>query len=210
MKRSCVYNRLGRRDNKQGAHQDSGQGIDAGTVHRLGRNRIRSHQEWADAAARSRGSTPSPAALPWPTYKDLPQDDAATVTFAAGHDDFARWQRNKFTRTGARLQRRRGAVSLETRGIPPGDITADELDASAAPQTVHKANCVSRMSRTWSPRRREERTASGVARLKALGMAVPNIGLIGNIIACPGGDFCDLANAVSIPVAAAIHERFES
>jgi len=46
--------------------------------------------------------------------------------------------------------------------------------------------------------------------LKALGMAVPNIGLIGNIIACPGGDFCDLANAVSIPVAAAIHERFES
>ena len=41
-------------------------------------------------------------------------------------------------------------------------------------------------------------------------MAVPNIGLIGNIIACPGGDFCDLANAVSIPVAAAIHERFES
>ena len=46
--------------------------------------------------------------------------------------------------------------------------------------------------------------------LKLLGMATPNIGLIGNIIACPGGDFCDLANAVSIPVAAAIHERFES
>ena len=40
-------------------------------------------------------------------------------------------------------------------------------------------------------------------------MAVPNIGLIGNIIACPGGDFCDWPTP-SIPVAAAIHERFES
>ena len=42
-----------------------------------------------------------------------------------------------------------------------------------------------------------------------LGIAVPNIGLITNMIACPGGDFCGLANAVSIPVALAIHERFE-
>jgi sulfite reductase (NADPH) hemoprotein beta-component len=45
--------------------------------------------------------------------------------------------------------------------------------------------------------------------LRALGIAVPNIGLITNIIACPGGDFCSLANAASIPVALALHERFE-
>ncbi len=44
---------------------------------------------------------------------------------------------------------------------------------------------------------------------KALGMATPNIGMITNIIACPGGDFCSLAYAKSIPVAQAIQERFD-
>src|SRR5207237_1683549 len=45
---------------------------------------------------------------------------------------------------------------------------------------------------------------------RALGLATPNIGLLTNIIACPGGDFCALANAKSIPVAEAIQERFEN
>ncbi|MCJ9712506.1 nitrite/sulfite reductase, partial [Bordetella hinzii] len=45
--------------------------------------------------------------------------------------------------------------------------------------------------------------------LKALNLATPNIGLLTNIIACPGGDFCALANAVSIPVAEAIQRRFD-
>ncbi len=42
-----------------------------------------------------------------------------------------------------------------------------------------------------------------------LGLATPNVGLLTNIISCPGGDFCSLANAVSIPVADAITRRFE-
>ena len=44
---------------------------------------------------------------------------------------------------------------------------------------------------------------------KANGFATPNIGLLTDMIACPGGDFCALANARSIPVAQAITERFE-
>jgi sulfite reductase (NADPH) hemoprotein beta-component len=44
---------------------------------------------------------------------------------------------------------------------------------------------------------------------KTLGLATPNVGLLTNIIACPGGDFCSLANAKSIPVARAIQERFD-
>ena len=44
--------------------------------------------------------------------------------------------------------------------------------------------------------------------IKPLGLATPNIGLLTNIIACPGGDFCSLANAKSIPVAEAIQQRF--
>jgi sulfite reductase (NADPH) hemoprotein beta-component len=45
--------------------------------------------------------------------------------------------------------------------------------------------------------------------LRGLGLATPNIGLLTNIIACPGGDFCSLANARSIPVAEAIQRRFD-
>jgi len=45
--------------------------------------------------------------------------------------------------------------------------------------------------------------------LKALGLATPNIGLLTNIVCCPGGDFCSLANAKSIPIAEAIQRRFD-
>jgi sulfite reductase (NADPH) hemoprotein beta-component len=44
---------------------------------------------------------------------------------------------------------------------------------------------------------------------RSLGLATPNIGLLTNIIACPGGDFCSLANAKSIPVAQALQEKFD-
>jgi sulfite reductase (NADPH) hemoprotein beta-component len=44
---------------------------------------------------------------------------------------------------------------------------------------------------------------------KALGLASPNIGLLNDMIACPGGDYCALANARAIPVAAAISERYQ-
>ncbi len=206
-----VYNRLGRRDNKYKAR-----------IKILVKESTPTQfTDWVEAEFESTRNGPTllsqaeldaiAARFTWPTYKDLPQDDAATVTFAASHDDYARWQRRN-----VHTHRVPGyaavTVSLKRVGIPPGDITADELDAVAALadrytqgelRVTHEQNLVfpdvekSELPGLW----RE---------LKALGMAVPNIGLIGNIIACPGGDFCDLANAVSIPVAAAIHERFES
>src|SRR5258707_10562106 len=43
----------------------------------------------------------------------------------------------------------------------------------------------------------------------ALGLAKPNIGLLTDMIACPGGDFCSLANARSLPIAEAITERYQ-
>jgi sulfite reductase (NADPH) hemoprotein beta-component len=45
---------------------------------------------------------------------------------------------------------------------------------------------------------------------KAHGLATPNIGLLTDMICCPGGDFCSLANAKSLPIAAAIAERFDN
>ena len=78
------------------------------------------------------------------------------------------------------------------------------------PTAISWASCASRTTRTWCCR--------GCARadLRALwhaardaGFATPNIGLLTDMIACPGGDFCALANARSIPIAAAITERFD-
>ncbi|MDY0048814.1 MAG: nitrite/sulfite reductase, partial [Thauera propionica] len=45
---------------------------------------------------------------------------------------------------------------------------------------------------------------------RAIGLATPNIGLLTDIISCPGGDFCALANAKSIPIANAIQDRFDN
>jgi sulfite reductase (NADPH) hemoprotein beta-component len=47
------------------------------------------------------------------------------------------------------------------------------------------------------------------SRLRPLGLATPNIGLLTDIVCCPGGDFCSLANAKSIPIADAIARRFD-
>jgi sulfite reductase (NADPH) hemoprotein beta-component len=145
------------------------------------------------------------------TYLELPQDDANVVTLAASNTDFARWLKRN---THAHRIAGYAAVtlSLKRKGVPPGDVTADEMDAIAALadrfsqgelRVTHEQNLVfANVEKRALPELWNE--------LKALGFATANIGLIGNIIACPGGDFCSLANAVSIPVAAAIHERFES
>ena len=102
-------------------------------------------------------------------------------------------------------------LSLKKTGVPPGDATADQMDAVAdladryslgELRVSHEQNLIladvrqSELHALWQE-------------AKALGLATPNIGMITNIIACPGGDFCSLANAKSIPVAQAIQERFD-
>ncbi len=206
-----VYNRLGRRDNKYKAR-----------IKILVKESTPAQfTEWVEAEFEATRNGPQlltqaqvdaiAARFTQALYRELPVDDAGTVTFAASNHEFARWQRRN-----VHAHRVPGyaavSVSLKRIGVPPGDITADEMDVVAALadkytqgelRVTHEQNLVfadvekSALPDLWRD-------------LKALGMAVPNIGLIGNIIACPGGDFCDLANAVSIPVAAAIHERFES
>ena len=56
---------------------------------------------------------------------------------------------------------------------------------------------------------REDKLEALWREARALGLATPNVGLLTNIIACPGGDFCALANAKSIPVAEAIQRLFD-
>ncbi|WP_110641463.1 nitrite/sulfite reductase [Salinicola sp. CPA57] len=102
-------------------------------------------------------------------------------------------------------------LSLKRREAAPGDITADQMDAVAdlaetfgfgELRVTHEQNLVlsdvpvDDLETLWQ-------------KLDALGMANPTVGTLNDIICCPGGDFCSLANAVSIPIAQAIQERFE-
>jgi len=102
-------------------------------------------------------------------------------------------------------------LSLKKTGVPPGDVTSDQMDAIAELadrysfgelRVTHEQNLIladvrqSDLPALWRAARR-------------LGLATPNIGLLTNIISCPGGDFCALANAKSIPVAQAIQEMVE-
>jgi len=101
-------------------------------------------------------------------------------------------------------------LSLKPAGVAPGDITEQQLEqlADLADQycfsevrTTHEQNIVladvakTKLYTLWQT-------------LKPLGFATPNIGTLTDIICCPGGDYCSLANAKSIPVAEAIQRRF--
>ena len=102
-------------------------------------------------------------------------------------------------------------LSFKRLGLAPGDATAEQLAASA--QLVEKySRSEARVTHSqnlvlpWVP---ETQLFDLWQEAKALGLASPNIGLLNDMIACPGGDYCALANARAIPVAAAISERYQ-
>lgn len=103
-------------------------------------------------------------------------------------------------------------LSLKRRDYAPGDITAEQMREVAdladeysfgELRVTHEQNlvlsdvAVDRIETLWQ-------------RLEALGMANPTIGTLADLICCPGGDYCALANAKSIPIAQAIQTRFDS
>jgi len=102
-------------------------------------------------------------------------------------------------------------LSLKRVGLPPGDATADQMDdaAALAEQFSLGELRVTHDQNLLLPWVREADLPALWKAAKAGGFATPNIGLLTDMINCPGGDFCALANARSIPVAAAITERFQ-
>jgi sulfite reductase (NADPH) hemoprotein beta-component len=123
---------------------------------------------------------------------------------------FERWQqRNVHAHRIAGY--RAVTLSLKRPGLPPGDVTAAQMDGAAALAERYSAGELrvthdQNLLLPWVP----------AHELRALwlqaregGFATPNIGLLTDMIACPGGDLCALANARSIPIAAALAERFD-
>jgi sulfite reductase (NADPH) hemoprotein beta-component len=145
-----------------------------------------------------------------PVYERLPARDPAFERQRQGNAAFARWLARN---VAAHRVPGYSAVtlSLKKTGVPPGDATADQMDRVAdladhyslgELRVTHEQNLL-----LPNVRQRDLLELWGEAR--ALGLATPNLGLLTNIIACPGGDFCSLANAKSIPVAEAIQRRFD-
>ena len=205
-----VYNRFGRRDNKYKARIKI-------LVKELTPEEFRKQvdAEWAhlkDGPGKLTAAevTRIEARFTRPQYQQL---DALSVQYTqalARERGFANW-------AGRNVHPHKVpgyaavTLSLKKTGIPPGDATADQMDAVAdladrysfgELRVSHEQNLV------LSDVRQSDLHALWLE-AKLLGLATPNIGLITNIIACPGGDFCSLANAKSIPVAEAIQRRFD-
>jgi sulfite reductase (NADPH) hemoprotein beta-component len=145
-----------------------------------------------------------------PDYKALEDQDALLASLDAEHPGFARWRGRNVV-----AHKKPGYVavtlSLKPTGVAPGDVTDKQLDAIAdladrysfgEVRNTHEQNMVladveqAKLFELWNE-------------LRELGLATPNIGLLTDLICCPGGDFCSLANAKSIPIAEAIQRRFD-
>ena len=146
-----------------------------------------------------------------PAYETLEDGGAALAQQQQENKGFASWiNRN------VKPHRAPGyaivLLSLKKTGVPPGDMTAEQMDFVAGLaerysfgelRVTHEQNLVladvkqSDLFALWQE-------------AKTQGLATPNIGLLTDIICCPGGDFCSLANAKSIPIAEAIAERFDN
>ena len=150
-----------------------------------------------------------------PTLADkthLSAEDVLTqLTQAADADkNFARWlQQNVAPHRNPHL--RVVTLSFKRLGQAPGDATADQLDASALLADTFSAGeaRVSHDQNLVLPWVAADQLTALYKEAKALGLAKPNIRMLTDMIACPGGDYCDLANARSLPLAAAISERYQ-
>lgn len=143
-----------------------------------------------------------------PNYETLSDVDFSQAEFT-DHVAFSKW-RTRNTRAHKRAGYTSVVLSFKANDIAPGDATVAQMRVVAdlaerysfgELRISHEQNLVladvpqKDLLNVWQT-------------LKDNGMATPNVGLLTDIIACPGGDFCSLANARSIPIANAIQTRF--
>jgi sulfite reductase (NADPH) hemoprotein beta-component len=205
-----VYNQFGRRDNIYKARIKI-------LVHQIGADEMRRQVEAEFSEIKAHGALTLPAEeiarikayFAPPPFEALDAKSPGTDQFAAATPAFAAW-----LSTNTHAHRQSGyasaTISLKPIGGIPGDASSDQMDAVAdladrfsfgEIRVTHEQNLV------LAHVRRADLPALWQG-LKAHGLDTANAGLITDIIACPGLDYCDLANARSIPVAQRISEQF--
>ena len=205
-----IYNRFGRRDNIYKARIKI-------LVKQLGLARFSAEVEAEWANLKDGPSTLTQTEIDRvaaffvdPVYENLPAINADFETHQLENKAFARWvTRNVFghKKPGYAAV----TLSLKKTGVAPGDATDAQLDAVADLADQYSFGEV-RVSHEQNLILADVKKADLFAvwkKAREIGFATPNIGLLTDIISCPGGDFCSLANAKSIPVAEAIQRRFD-
>ena len=203
-----VYNMLGRRDNKYKARIKI-------TVHENGIETIREKVEERFVQLRSEFSGADQALLTEietqfapPAFRAAPVDayEAAYAT----DPTFRSWADTNLT-AHRRADHAIVSISLKAPGATPGDATADQMRAMAdlAERYGYDELRISHEQNVILPHVARADLPAVYAGLYAAGLATANIGLVSDIIACPGMDYCALATARSIPIAQEIATRFE-
>jgi sulfite reductase (NADPH) hemoprotein beta-component len=207
-----VYNQLGRRDNKYKARIKI-------LVRAMGPDAFRAKVEYEWQFLKDGPSTLTEAEFAHaksffqqPDYEriDPLQAESTLAQQSAANPDFARWLKYN---THAHKQPGYAIVtlSLKQTGFAPGDCSAEQMEAVAdlvdqyafgELRSSHNQNLI-------FPDIRKTDLFVIWKGVDALGFATPNINHLTDIICCPGGDYCSLANAKSIPVAEAIQRRFD-
>ncbi|WP_071674816.1 nitrite/sulfite reductase [Nioella nitratireducens] len=205
----AVWNVIGRRDNKYKARIKI-------LVHEFGLENLREEVETEFALRKPLYAGGKDVALleeikahfVAPTFETAPVD--AFDTAYAADPIFRSW-----ADTNLAEHRADGyaiaTISLKKQGDTPGDATADQMRVMAdlASQYGHDELRISHEQNVILPHVHKRHLPALHAALQKAGLATANIGLISDIIACPGMDYCALATARSIPVAQEIATRFE-
>ncbi|KTE09503.1 nitrite/sulfite reductase [Sphingopyxis sp. H115] len=199
-----VYNRYGRRDNIYKARIKI-------LIHELGADEYRRQVEEEWAHVKSLGIDPPKAEFDRIAAQFAPPalDASAPDEIDRSDPDFAVWvDQNvaKHKMPGHAIVN----ISLKPVGGIPGDASSAQIDlmADLAEKYSHDELRVTHAQNIVLPHVRKADLYAIWQALDAAGLATPNLDLISDIIACPGLDYCSLANARSIPVAQKIAARF--
>lgn len=204
-----VYNQHGRRDNKYKARIKI-------LVKALGieefRNRV--DAEWAHLRGKESTVPMSEferlqSFFSEPDYASLENNPDSLTAKLSDSVGFARWyERNTFEhkKPGYRIV----TLTLKKAGQAPGDATAEQMQKAAdlADRFSFSELRVSHEQNLVLADVRQDQLVDLWEAAKESGFATPTLGLLTDMICCPGGDFCALANAKSIPIAAQIQETF--
>jgi len=200
-----VYNQQGRRDNIYKARIKI-------LTNALGIEEMRRQVEREFVEIKTRGAlqVPQEELDRITAYFAAPTFEALTDEMPDAGPDFANWVKSNVSQHRAPGYAI-ATITLKTPGQVPGDASADQMDTIAdlmdrfslgEVRVSHEQNLV-------LPHVRKRDLPAIYAKLKELDFASANAGLITDIIACPGLDYCDLANARSIPIAQRIAKKFE-
>jgi len=203
-----VYNQYGRRDNIWKARIKI-------LVHTLGAEKFGQEveAEWQQIRDGQLALDPAvfanvAARFRYPAYERL-TDGPPELKAAQANARFAAWMNNSVANhkmPGYAIV----TLSLKSEGATPGDITSDQMDALAdlAERYSFGEVRVNHEQNLTLPHVAQRDLPALWRALDDIGLATPNVGLVSDIISCPGLDYCSLANTRSIPVAQELSRRF--